>query len=110
MPYTAFYCLKSYIKNNKENIIKFNKAINKALDYTHNTSSKKLAKIVLNQFPDSSLNEIETIIERYKKADTWLPNTTINEELYKNLENIMIDNNLLDNYVDFNKLVINLNE
>ena len=110
MPYTAFYARKSYIENNKNLIKSFNKAINKGLEYVATHNDKEIAEVILNQFPDTSLNDVEAIVKRYKDADSWLSDTTITEESYKNLEDIMIDNNLLDNYVPFNELVINLNE
>ena len=110
MPYTAFYARQSFINQNQDLINKFNKAINKGLDYVNNHSAKEIAEIILPQFPDNSLNDIEVIVKRYKDADSWLNNTTISEESYKNLENIMIDNDLLDNYVPFKDLVINLND
>lgn len=110
MPYTAFYARKSYIDDNKEIIKSFNKAINKGLDFVKNNSDEKIAEVILNQFPDNSLNDVIKIVKRYKEADSWLDNTTISEDIYVNLENIMIENDLLDDYVDFNKLVIDLNE
>ena len=110
MPYTAFYARKSYFNNNTDKIKKFNAAINKGLDYVKNHSDIEVAKSILAQFPDNSLNDVELIVKRYREADSWLDNTTITEKSYKNLENIMIDNNLLDDFVSFNDLVKNLNE
>ena len=40
-----------------------------------------------------------TIVKRYKETDSWLPNAYISEEIYKNLEDIMIDAKLIDEYV-----------
>lgn len=110
MPYTAFYARKSYIQENKDIVNSFNKAINKGLEYVKTHGDKEVAEVILKQFPDSSLNDIELIVKRYRDADSWLDNTTISEESYKNLENIMIDNELIEYYVPFDKLVINLNE
>lgn len=110
MPYTAFYARKSYIEDNKEIIEGFNNAINKGLEYISSHSDKEIAEVILAQFPDTSLNDVELIVKRYREADSWLSNTTITEKSYNNLEDIMIDNNLLDSYVPFNDLVINLNE
>lgn len=110
MPYTAFYARKSYIKNNKDIVRKFNKAINKGLDFVINNSDEEVALSIIDQFPDTSLKDTINIIKRYREADSWLVNTSISEDSYKNLENIMIDNDLLDNYVPFNKLVLDLNE
>ncbi|MGN1371299.1 MAG: hypothetical protein ACI4XM_03385 [Candidatus Coprovivens sp.] len=110
MPYTAFYARKSYINNNEDIIKGFNNAINKGLDFVSNNSDKEVAEVILKQFPDTSLNDVEAIVKRYRDADSWLLNTTITEESYKNLEDIMIDNNLLDSYVSFSDLVIDFNE
>lgn len=110
MPYTAFYARKSFIDNNKDTILAFNSAINKGLEYVNNHSNEEVADVILKQFPDSSKNEIITIVGRYRDADSWLDNTTITKESYENLEDIMIDNNLLDEYVPFDTLVIDLNE
>ena len=51
-----------------------------------------------------------TIIENYKKSDSWLLNPYINETMFKNLEDIMIDNDLLEDYVSYNDLINNIYE
>ncbi len=110
VPYTAFYARKSYLKNNKDTLIKFTNAINKGLEYVKNNDANKIAEIILPQFPDLSKNSLATIIDRYKSYDSWLENPIITEESFKNLENIMIDAKLLDNYVSYDKLITNLYE
>ena len=110
MPYTAYYTKKSYLNGHGETLKKFNKAINKGLEFVLNNDETKTAEIILPQFKDSSLNDLSRIITRYKESDSWLANTTISEESYKNLEDLMIENNLLDAYVPFNELVKNFNE
>ena len=107
MPYTAFYARKSYIDNNEEIINRFTKAINKGLEFTLNNDSNTVAKVILPQFPSISLDDLTKIVENYKNADSWLLNPYVNETIFKNLEDIMIDNNLLDDYVDYNDLVNN---
>ena len=107
VPYTAFNARKSYIENNPEIIQGFRNAINKGLEYTYTHNSKDLARIIINMFPDTSLDDLETIIERYKKADSWLIDTNIKEELFTNLEDILIDGNLISKYVPYQDLIIN---
>ena len=107
MPYTAFFARKSYIENNQEKISKFRKAINKGLEYVKNNNEEDIANIILKQFPDTSLNELIKIIKNYKEHNTWLDNTYIEEDKYKNLEDIMIRANLINEYVNFNDLVTN---
>ena len=110
MPYTAFYARKSYIENNEDTIRKFNIAINKGLEYVRNSTDNQVALAIIDQFPDTSLYDVENIVKRYREADSWLSNTSISEDSYKNLENIMIDNNLLDDYVPFESLVMDFND
>ena len=110
MPYTAFYARKSFIDNNKDLVKRFNNAINKGLEYVRTHNDNEVALAIIGQFPDTSLYDVEKIVKRYRDADSWLTNTSISEDSYKNLENIMIDNDLLDDYVPFDKLVIDLND
>ncbi len=107
VPYTAFYARKSFIENNKEVITSFTNAINKGLEYVKTHSSEEIAQVILPQFPDISLKDLTTIVDNYKKYDSWLENPFITEESYKNLENIMIDANLLDTYVPYEELIHN---
>lgn len=106
MPYTTFYARKSYIENNKEIIKSFTKAINKGLEFVNNNDEMKIAKSIYKQFPDLSLNDLSTIVKRYKDADSFLDSSYIEEKLLINLENLLIDNNLLNDYVPYNDLII----
>ena len=107
MPYTTFYARKSYIDSNSDVIDKFTKAINKALEFTLNNDAEKVAKVILPQFPDTSLNDLATIVNRYKEADSWLSSPFVDEKSFKNLEDIMLDNDLLNDYVPYKDLVVN---
>ena len=108
MPYTTFYAKKSFIDNNQTLIKKFVNAINKGLKFTMDHNSKEIAKVIINQFPDTNIDDLEKNIQRYKDAEAWLNNYYVSEELLQGLENLLIDNNLIDDYVDYNKLVIDI--
>ena len=107
MPYTTFFTKKSYLNNNKDNINKFKKAINKGLKYVSENDSTTIAKAIVNQFSDLSINELSLMIQRYKDNDTWLSNTNITKESYDNLSNLLFNNKIIDNKVDYNILVNN---
>lgn len=107
VPYTAFNAKKSYINNNINDINNFKIALNKGLDFTHNNKSEDIAKTIIKQFPDTSLNELVKIVNRYKEADSWLKDTTITEKMFKNLEDMMIDSGFIKSYVPFKDLIIN---
>ncbi len=90
VPYTAFYSKESFINNNKDKIAKFNKALNKGLEFVKNNTSSKIAEIILPEFPDISLNELTVLVERYKESDAWYDSTYVNIDDYKRLVDIMI--------------------
>lgn len=51
--------------------------------------------------------KLQKLFDRYKKYDTWLNNSFISEESFMNLEDIMINANLLNKYVNYSDLIIN---
>ncbi len=107
VPYTAFYARKSYINDNEHIIESFTKALNRALKYVKKTDPSVLSEDIKNQFPDTNLDELETIIKRYKDADSWWDNTYVKEDAFNKLQDIMIYNKSLEKTVNFKDLVTN---
>ena len=108
MPYTAFNARKSYIEENRDTIEKFTRAISKGLEFCRDKKKKKIAEIIIGQFPDTSINDLEVIVKRYKDADSWLETPIVSKELFENLEDIMIDSKQIKEYVPFEDLVENV--
>ena len=107
VPYTSYSARKSYIENNKELICNFTKAIQKGLDFVHSHSDREVAEIILNQFPDTSLNDLEEAIKRYRENDTWPNTTTFTKESFDHLQDIMIDYGALYKKFTYNNLIYN---
>lgn len=105
VPYTSYSARGSYIEKNKELIKNFDKAIQKGLDYVKNHTDKEVAQTILKQFPDTSLNDLESAVKRYRENDTWPETTKFSEESFNHLQDIMIDNGVLEEKVDYNKLM-----
>ena len=105
VPYTAFNARKSYIKNNKETIQKFTNAINKGLDFVWKNNEEKIAKVIVNQFPDLTINELSKMIKRYKENDAWMKDTYFTEKSFDHLQDIMIFAGELDKKVPYKSLV-----
>lgn len=89
VPYTAYNARKSYIKENPKVIKGFTKAIDKGLKYVKETDSKIVAKDIYEFFPELSLNDLTTIIERYKTNDAWADETLISKKDFDHLQEIM---------------------
>ncbi len=107
VPYTSYSARISYINNNKELIKNFDKAIQKGLDYVKNHSDKEVAKAILKQFPDTSLNDLTNAVKRYREIEAWAETTKFSEESFNHLQDIMIDYGELQSKVDYSKLIYN---
>ena len=89
VPYTAYNARKSFIEENPLVIEKFTRAVNKGLEYVDSHSSEDVAKIVSEYFPDTSLTDMITIVNRYKEGEAWKKNITINEDEWNHIQEIM---------------------
>lgn len=105
VPYTAYNAKKSYIEKNPEVIQGFTNAIQKGLDYVHNHSNEEVAEKILPYFPDTSLNDLTKIVERYRNADSWYKTTYINEEDFNHIQTIVEKAGELTKRVSYNDLV-----
>ncbi len=105
VPYTAYNARKSYIENNPEVIKNFTNAVNKALVYVKEHSSSEIADLIMNQFPNTSKEDMITIIDRYKNAGAWKENITINEKEWQHIEEILMTAGELNSMVDYDKLI-----
>lgn len=110
VPYTAFNARKSYIKNNEEVIESFVKSINEGLKFVKENKASYIAEVIIDQFPDTSINDLTKIIDRYKSADSWLSTPFISEDSFNNLVKIMIESGELDDSVSYEDLIINYYE
>ena len=105
VPYTAYNARISYLEKNPEIIEKFTKAIQKGLDFVHENDSKTIALSIIEEFPDTKLEDLITVIDRYKQADTWPKTTEFTKESFDLLQDIMINANQLDKKVSFDDLI-----
>ena len=105
VPYTAYNAKISYIENNKNIIESFTKAINKGLQFVKENDAKTIAECIIDFFPDTSINDLIKIVDRYKQGDAWKENITINEDEFKHIQYSMNASNQLDSYVEYNKLI-----
>ena len=107
VPYTTFYARENFINDNKTIIKSFNKALNKGLKFIHRSSTEEIAKVILPQFPDTSIEDLTIIIDRYRNADSWYSSTYVNEDDYNRLMDIMIYGKNLDKRINVDLLITN---
>ena len=104
VPYTSFSARNSFINKHPKQIKNFDKAISKGLDFVHTHSDEEVAKVILKQFPDTSLNDLISAIKRYRDNDTWPKTTEFTIESFDHLQDIMIDYGELSEKVSYGDL------
>ena len=107
VPYTAYNARRSYIEENPDVIEKFTRAIDRGLKYVDEHDSLDIAKIVVDYFPDTSLEDMEVIIDRYKTGEAWKKNITINRNEWDHIQEIIDASGELSEYVSYDKLIFN---
>lgn len=105
VPYTVYNAKRSYIEKNKDIIEGFTRAIQKGIDYVKTTPSEEIAKTILNYFPDVSLQDLTTIIERYKSIDSWYDNVLITKESFEHVQKIVEAAGELTKKAPYDKLI-----
>ena len=105
VPYTSYSARISFLEENKELITNFTKAIQKGLDYVHNHSDEEVAKAIINQFPDTSLEDIAKVVKRYRDIDAWPETTNFSEDSFNHLQDIMIDYGAITEKVPYDELM-----
>ena len=107
VPYTAYCAKKSYITNNKEIVEKFTKAIYKGEQWVKEHSAKEIAEEIKSFFPDTTVESLETSVQKYKDIDAWKENPVLKEEAFDKLQEIMTMAGELSKKAPYDKIVNN---
>lgn len=107
VPYTAYCAKKSYIENNEDIIQGFTNAIYKGEQWVKNHSAREVAEAIQDFFPDTTIESLETSVEKYKEIDAWKENPILKEEAFDKLQLIMTEAGELDEKAPYDKIVNN---
>ncbi len=105
VPYTAYSAKKSYIEQNGDTILAFTKAIQKGLNFVNTHTAKETALVIAPQFPETDINSIEKIVERYLTQNTWKNNTIFEKDSFSLLTDILDNAGELEGETPYEKLV-----
>ena len=109
VPYTCFSSVKSYFEGNKDKLKKFTTAIKKGLDYINKTETNKIIEYLKPSFQTSKDDEIESVINNYKKIEAWPNKLGFTKENFTKLIDIVKEAGELDKdiKIPYDKLVTN---
>ena len=109
VPYTCFSSVKSYFEGNKDKLKKFTTAIKKGLDYINNTEINKIIEYLKPSFQTSKDDEIESVINNYKKIEAWPNKLGFTKDNFNKLIDIVKEAGELDKdiKIPYDKIVTN---
>ncbi len=107
IPYTAYFAKKSYIESNPEIIQKFVNAIYKGQTWVDTHSAEEIAKELLVSFPDTNLEVLTKVVERYKSIDAWNTTPIMTKESFERLQEVMTNADELEKVAPYEEIVNN---
>ncbi len=109
IPYTAYFASQSYISENSGLIQSFTNAVARGQAWVMEHSAAEVAAAIAAQFPDTDVEVLAAVIQRYKDIDAWNSSPAMAQESLERLETVMESAGELahDAWVDFEKLVDN---
>lgn len=107
VPYTAYCAKKSYISKNKEIIESFTRAIYKGEQWVKEHSAREIAEKIQEFFPDTTVDSLETSVQKYKDIDAWSDIPILKEEAFDKLQEIMTEAGELSIKAPYDKIVNN---
>ena len=107
VPYTTYCAKKSYIENNDTIIENFTKAIYQGEQWVKNHTSKEIAEKIQEFFPDTTIESLETSVQKYKNIDAWKENPVLEEAAFDKLQVIMTEAGELKQKAPYKKIINN---
>ena len=105
IPYTAYSATKKYMEEKPEIIQKFTNAILKGMIWVQNNDTETIAKAVQPQFPETDIETLKILVDRYRAQDSWKPDLIITEDGLNHMMDIMELAGQLDKRADYNAIV-----
>ncbi len=102
------YCAKKgYIGNNQEIIEKFTMATYKGEQWVKEHTAREVAEKIQDFFPDTTLESLETSVQKYKDIEAWKENPILKKEAFDKLQLIMTEAGELEKKAPYEKVVNN---
>jgi len=93
------------MEDNEDLIQRFTNALYKGQQWCKTASSEEVAKAMQPFFDDLSLDELISVVDRYKSIDAWCDNPLFTEESLNAIVEIMQEASELDKVPVYNDIV-----
>lgn len=105
--YTVYHARREYLERNRDILERFTRALHRGVQWVEEHESAEVAETIAEFFPDTDLEVLTLIVERYRSQGTWNPTLRVSEEGFENLQTIMDSAGELTQRVPFEVLMDN---
>lgn len=107
IPYTVYFASGSYLEKNAETVQKFVNGVYKGLLWVKENSAETVAEAIADFFPDSDMELLIAVVQRYKDIDAWNDSPFMKEEAFDKLQNVIEQAGELEKRAPYDKVVDN---
>ncbi|WP_294852526.1 ABC transporter substrate-binding protein [uncultured Oscillibacter sp.] len=109
IPYTAYFASQGYMEKNPDVIQRFTNAVAKGQTWVQEHSAAEIAEAIADQFPDTGVEVLTKVAQRYKDIDAWNATPVMEKSALERLELVMETAGELarEDWVNFDELVDN---
>ncbi len=107
MPYTCFIATKSYIKNNRDTVKGFLRAVLRGIEFIDTATDEVIVETLKPSFPGITDDIIAQSVNRYKEIDAYMSDPVMTEEAFNNLVTLLRSMGTLEKQVSFDEIVDN---
>lgn len=107
IPYTTFMALTSYITQNRQILVKFLTAVQRAINYISTADTLDVANKIKGQFADTPVESLNYAVQSYSKIDAWMSKMTMSEDALNRLQDVMTSAGELNKRVSLSTLTDN---
>ena len=109
IPYTAYFAAPSFMAEHADVIQRFTNAVARGQKWVQEHEPEEIAEAIAHQFPDTSVETLAMVAQRYKAIDAWNADPVMTEDSLERLETVMESAGELtrEEWVDFDRLVDN---
>ena len=107
IPYTAYFANKSYIESHADVIQHFVDAIYEGQLWVQEHTAREIAEVLVDSFPDTDVDVLEKVAQRYKDIDAWNHTPIMTEESFERMEDVIMQAGELKERAPFDAIVVN---
>lgn len=107
IPYTAYFAKKSYIEENEDIIQRFTNSVYQGQKWVAEHTAREVAEAIASFFPDTEIDLLETVVQKYKDIDAWNTTPVMTQESFELLQTVMTEAGELTQKAPYDKVVNN---